>query len=270
MCLDGHGPFPFIIDTGASSSALTASLSGALKLPVAGAPQTFFGIGHTLSGRPVRVRAWSVGSIRLRPQELNAAHLDLPTKVDGLLGADVLSRFGTIRLDYDSAELIIDSRENAKPASAVTVGSTQSRLPRFFSSFHPQAQIPITVAELQGQAVATADVKIGGHDLDLTIDTGADISAVTSAAAGPGVVAQSTPATVAGVGGTSRAVVERVSSWSMGSIHLVPEDLVAVQFPAATSHVLDGLIGADVLSQFRAITIDYTDGLLAVDQVPVL
>jgi len=76
---------------------------------------------------------------------------------------------------------------------------------------------------------------------------------------------------VQGIGGQVKATPERVAAWAVGSVRLVPEDvIVPSQSLAFQSQGVDGLVGAEVLSQFRAITIDWRDGTLAVDQVPVI
>lgn len=271
VCIDGHGPYRFLVDTGASASALTSKLASRLGLAADGPVRSFFGVGRTFRGTPYRIRSWSVGAIPLDSQSLYSMPISLPAQVDGLLGSDVLSRFGTIRVDYSSARLVVDSPEGPTAVAFSTTGGVSGHLPKFFAGFHPQVQVPMSVVEVAGQAVATVVVTIGGHHLEMVIDTGAEISAVASTMTPVlGLVPQTTPVTVTGIGGQAKATVQRVGSWSMGSVRLVPEDLVSVQFPAAAPAQLGGLIGADVLAQFSAVTIDYASGVLALDQVPVL
>ncbi len=270
VCLNGHGPFNFLIDTGASASSVTTALARTLRLPASGSPQIFFGIGHSLSGQPRMVRSWSVGSIQLVPQALYASALNLPLNVEGLLGSDVLARFGTVRLDYDRGQLIVANAEGPALNRSVSIGSAH-RLPSYFASYQPQAIVPMTVTELAGQAVAVVRVSVASKSLQMVLDTGAGSSAITtSATKGLALVPQAGSVKVQGVGGASRATLERVGTWAIGSVRLVPEDLISVQFPAQPTGILDGLIGADVLSQFRGVTIDYSHGLLGVDEVPVL
>jgi predicted aspartyl protease len=272
VCIDGRGPFPFLIDTGASASALSSSIADRLHLPKDGTPQEFFGIGRSLSGQPVKIASWSVGPLRLSPQVIYTQHLNLSSQVDGLLGSDVLGRFGAIRLDYDQSQLTVAKAEGPPVASGEVQGHAGQELPAAFASFAPEEVLPLTVIAFGGAVEATAAVDIGSHPFQLAIDSGADISTIESSeTAGLGLTEDHHRIQVEGVGGSASATEERVSSWTMGPVHLVPQDLIAVSLPGVfTESGIDGLVGADVLSQFRGVTIDYANGTLGIDQVPVV
>ena len=266
VCIAGQGPFHLLVDTGASATALDSSVTSRLHLAKAGPPQQFFGVGRPLEGQPVKVSRWNLGGLRLAPQIVYSEHLGLSPHVDGLLGSDVLSRFGAIRLDYDQAQLIVARSEGPALSKQVIQGDAGHRLPAAFARYQPQAILPLTVVDFDGAAVATATVNVGPRTLLFEIDSGSTRSAIaTSEAAGLGLTPEPGQVQVEGVGGSANATLERFSAWSLGSVRLVPEDLISVGLPG-----LDGLLGADVLSQFRAVTIDYTDATLAIDQIPVL
>jgi hypothetical protein len=272
VCIDGQGPFPFLIDTGASASALSSSIALRLHLPKDGSPQEFFGIGRSLNGQPVKVDTWSVGSLRLSPQVIYTQHLGLPSHVDGLLGSDVLGRFGAIRLDYDQSQLTVARAEGPPVSSGEVQGHAGQKLPAAFARFQPEEILPLTVFAFGGAVEATAAVNIGPHTFQLAIDSGADVSTIESSeTAGLGLTQDHHRIQVQGVGGSASATEERVTSWAVGPVHLVPQDLLSVSLPAGiTASGIDGLLGADVLSQFRGVTIDYADGTLGIDQVPVV
>jgi predicted aspartyl protease len=272
VCIDGQGPFPFLIDTGASASALNSSIAARLHLPKAGAPQEFFGIGRSLNGQPVQVNTWSVGPLRLSPQVIYTQHLGLSSHVDGLLGSDVLGRFGAIRLDYDQSQLTVAKTEGPPVPSGEVQGHSGQKLPAAFARFQPEQVLPLTVIAFGGAVEATTAVTIGTHTFQLAIDSGADVSTIESSeTAGLGLTQDHHRIQVQGVGGSASATEERVTSWAVGPVHLVPQDLISVSLPAGiTGSGIDGLVGADVLSQFRGVTIDYADGTLGIDQVPVV
>lgn len=119
--IDGHGPFAFALDTGASRSLLAAAIAQQLHLPDRGSAGTLYGIGGGRSAQNVAVARWRAGTITL-PAEVAAvgggqsgahppagppAQQAVPGPV-GLLGSDVLSRYGKIAVDYDKGLLILD------------------------------------------------------------------------------------------------------------------------------------------------------------------
>ena len=220
----------------------------------------------------MRVDKWNVGSLRLSSQVVYSERLGLPQHVDGLLGSDVLSRFGTIRLDYDQAQLIVAKTEGPALASGVVQGRIGQHLPAAFARFEPQETVPIAVMTFDDSVEATAPVTIGTHTFQLVIDSGADNSTIdASNVRGLGLTQDHRQIQLQGIGGSVTATEERVTTWAVGGVRLVPEDLVETKLPGGWStSVIDGLLGADVLSQFRGVTIDYADGILGIDQVPVL
>jgi predicted aspartyl protease len=104
-----HGrAFPFVIDTGASRTLVDLSLARQLHLRTVGKPTKVSGVGCTSASRNVRLARWRVGGQPL------PAIIATSTKVSfaggraiGLLGSDVLARFGAARLDYRHAELTL-------------------------------------------------------------------------------------------------------------------------------------------------------------------
>ncbi len=108
--IGGRGPFTFTVDTGASHSVVDYDLVRRLHLHTIGEPLTVTGI--TCRGQAARLRMgkWRVGSVRLPSAEIQT--IDMPDPgggVDGLLGSDILSRFGTISVDYRKELLVLGS-----------------------------------------------------------------------------------------------------------------------------------------------------------------
>jgi len=118
--IDGVGPLPFALDTGASRSLISTALAARLHLPRRGSAGTLYGIAGAAQAENVMVAHWRAGRIRL-PAEVIASlgqaqpaggggsspH-GAPRGPVGLLGSDVLSRYGKIAIDYDHGLLILD------------------------------------------------------------------------------------------------------------------------------------------------------------------
>ncbi len=112
--IDGHGPFPFALDTGASRSLISPALATQLHLPARGSAGMLQGVTGTASAENFAVAAWRAGSVTL-PASLIAAvgsatagGVTKPHGPLGLLGSDVLSRYGKIAIDYDKGLLVLD------------------------------------------------------------------------------------------------------------------------------------------------------------------
>jgi len=109
LTIEGRGPYTFVLDTGASTSAITSSLARRLGLKRAGPPHEVGGVGGTVQALPVHISDWSAGQIHLPTAVIDSAPLtDLQLgSADGLLGSDVLSQFGTVTIDYTDQSLTI-------------------------------------------------------------------------------------------------------------------------------------------------------------------
>ena len=124
VCIDDHGPYPFVLDSGAGQSTIDASLAKRLHLASAGPATSFAGVGCTGTARPVSVGSWSLDGVVLAPQQLTAATLpQMGAKEQpvGLVGSDVLARFGAVRIDF------ADRRAAAARARGPTVERDSTR-----------------------------------------------------------------------------------------------------------------------------------------------
>jgi Aspartyl protease len=114
--IDGHGPLPFALDTGASRSLISATLAQRLGLPRHGSAGMLQGVTGAASAENFAVASWRAGPVAL-PRSLIAA-IGSPSPSAGasgalrgpvgLLGSDVLSRYGKIAIDYDKGLLVLD------------------------------------------------------------------------------------------------------------------------------------------------------------------
>ena len=119
--INGRGPYTFIVDTGATHSVVDASVADPLGLPTAGRLATT-GIASVGESEAVRVENWQVGDVPLPPltiSKMSMPKVDRLYELHGLLGSDVLSRYGVIKLDYEGQILVLgrDAGSETKPTS---------------------------------------------------------------------------------------------------------------------------------------------------------
>lgn len=79
-CIEGKGPFPFIIDTGAATSVIELNLATRFHLPKVGSPQRALGVGCSLSTQLERITDWGVAGLPLNGQVVAVQN------VTGLIG----------------------------------------------------------------------------------------------------------------------------------------------------------------------------------------
>jgi Aspartyl protease len=125
--INDEGPFAFALDTGASHSLVDLEVARKLNLPKAGRPTQITGVTGFSEAIPVRVERWRVGDVELPPWRL--VTLKMPdsgrdVKLAGLFGSDVLSRYGTIQIDYAGQVLILNPK-----ARDQTIGAGQEDKP---------------------------------------------------------------------------------------------------------------------------------------------
>lgn len=122
----GKGYGYFILDTGAQKSMIDGRIARRLGLRPVGHKHTLCGI--TGCGRPTRavnVSDWSLGDVALPATHLDQGTLLAlfpgPTLAAGLLGADMLSAYGKINIDFAQALLTLgDGNPIAAPTPTPT------------------------------------------------------------------------------------------------------------------------------------------------------
>jgi hypothetical protein len=99
VTVDGQGPFRFIVDTGATRSALSPRLVARLGLPTDRSPPVRMqGVTGEAVVPTVRIGRLEAGSLRLRDQDLPVLEPQVFAQADGILGVEGMS--GN-RLDID-------------------------------------------------------------------------------------------------------------------------------------------------------------------------
>jgi len=241
VCIDGKGPFPFEIDTGADRTTIAASLARHLGLPDSGPPITAGGLGGCLfTTQPVSVSSWSLAGLNLAPQSLTSAtspSIGGRGNPVGLLGSDVLARFGAVRLDFAkqkmtlaapegpaSTGIAVNSMTGPPPSGAVTDGQTGTT-------------VPATVVLAPGTADMHVKVSFkSGPSWTFSLDTGSNGSFVSSSLAKTEHLASTHLLQNTGTACSSGNVpVVHSGSWSLPGVQLQPTLLVSLAIDAANT-----------------------------------
>lgn len=266
VCINGKGPFPFLIDTGAASTVVTASLARTAGLRAVGQPLEIAGVGCTAQARMSRVTRWNVAGLALKPADVT--YLDIPLfgqkgEPDGVLGSDVWSRFGAMRLDFARGLITVPGPELTAPTKQTVITRPSSR-PVPGSLLRGAARIvaPMRVDSRPDETLITVQVTLGtGVAVTFTPDTGASLSAVDSGlAARDGLTRLSTSVRQ----GTACAIgtFAEVGSgtWSIAGHPLRPQPVGSAELERTVG--VAGLLGADQMSRYGSVIFDYSGGRL--------
>jgi hypothetical protein len=266
ICVLGQGPFPFVLDTGAGESTIDARLASRLHLAAAGPPSQFAGVGCTGTSRPVNVPAWSMDGVALAAQALTAATLPEIGKAGepmGLLGSDVLGRFGGVRLDFAAGVLVLAGPEGPELNSLTPlVGPVGPPPSATLTQGEAGTTVPLTVTQIPGDISLNVPVRFGtGPRRSFVVDTGSSQSVVASQIAGAqhlaGTDLAQRQATVCSI-----ITVPLVHSgpWSVPGLALHPQLIGVTDFGAISLTGTQGLVGSDQLKRYGWVVLDYAGG----------
>jgi hypothetical protein len=268
VCLDGKGPYPFILDSGAGQSTIDAGLAHRLHLASAGAATEFAGVGCTGTAQPVSVDTWSLDGVPLAAQELTAATLPQmggKGEPDGLLGSDVLSRFGAVRIDFvGPGTLVLPGPEGDPLAQSSPFTGPQGTAPANLTQGQSGTTVPLTVTPVPGDVSLSVAVRFGGgRRRDFIVDTGSSQSVVSSGVARAQSLANTDLAqrqsTVCSV-----ITVPLVHSgpWTVPGLTLHPQLIGSTNFGTISLSGTQGLLGSDQLRRYGWVILDYAGGQL--------
>ena len=267
VCIGGQGPFPFVLDSGAGQSTIDAGLAHRLHLSTAGASTEFAGVGCTGAAQPVSVGSWSLDGVELAPQQLMAATLpQMGRKGEpvGLLGSDVLSRFGGVRIDFDTGALVLPGPEGGPLDAASPYTGPNSPPAAVLTQGESGTTVPLTVTPAQGEVSLSVAVRFGhGPRRDFVVDTGSSQSVVSSSVTQRQSLASTELAqrqsTVCSV-----ITVPLVHSgpWSVPGLPLHPQLIGSTDFGTISLSGTRGLLGSDQLRRYGWVVLDYAGGQL--------
>jgi hypothetical protein len=265
VCIGAQGPYPFVLDSGAGQSTIDARLARRLHLPSAGQPTPFAGVNCTGTARPVSVGQWSVEGVNLAPQELTSATLpQIGGKGEpvGLLGSDVLARFGAVRIDFAAGALLLPGPQGQPlPDEAPYTGPTGPSPPAMLTQ-GAGTTVPVTVSPLPGDVSLSVRVRFGsGPRRSFVVDTGSSQSVVSTSVARTEALPRTNlaqrQATVCSV-----ITVPLVHSgqWSVPGQPLYPQLVGNTSFGSIALGGTQGLLGSDQLKRYGWVVLDYVGG----------
>lgn len=265
VCIGAEGPFPFVLDSGAGQSTIDAGLAHRLHLAAAGGPSEFAGVGCTGAAQPVSVGAWSLDGVELAPQQLTAATLpQMGGKGEpvGLLGSDVLSRFGGVRIDFEAATLTLPGLEGAPLDASSPYTGPKSPPPAALTQGQSGTTVPLTVTPAQGDVSLSVAVRFAhGPRRDFVVDTGSSQSVVSSSVTRMQSLAttelaqrQSTVCSVITV------PLVHSGPWSVPGLALRPQLIGSTDFGTISMAGTQGLLGSDQLRRYGWVVLDYAGG----------
>lgn len=267
VCIAGEGPFPFVLDSGAGQSTIDAHLARRLDLGASGRPVTFAGVNCTGTARAVSVGQWSLEGVNLAPQELTSATLpQIGGKGEpvGLLGSDVLSRFGAVRIDFAAGDLLLPGPQGQPlPHEASYTGPT-GPAPASVLTQGGGTTVPVTVSPFPGDVSLSVHVRFaGGSRRSFVVDTGSSQSVVsTSLARAESLRRTDLAQRQATVCSVITVPLVHSGPWSVPGQALYPQLVGNTSFGSIALGGTQGLLGSDQLKRFGWVVLDYSGGRL--------
>ncbi len=249
VTVDGQGPFPFVVDTGADRTVLSAELAARLKL-APGAPVRLHEVAGVDLTPTVRVERLEVGARKIGPLDapvLGAADLGGL----GMLGVDSLQG-RRIVMDFRRRRLSVEPSRREAYDPAVVVVRARSRYGQLVLVDASVGRRPIAVILDSG-----AQNTIGNPALRDLLGAPRPAAARPVPGAAPVMVAQVlsvSGATTPAEWGVARRV--RVGGFSLLDLPIAFADLHTFrQFGLEGTPAM--LLGVDVMRHFRRVTVDF-------------
>jgi hypothetical protein len=263
VCIGSHGPYPFVLDSGSGQSIIDAGLAHRLHLADAGPASGFAGVGCTGNAQPVSVGSWSLDGVDLASQQLTAATLPQTGgkgEPDGLLGSDVLSRFGAVRVDFAAGVLVLPGPEGGPlKASSPYTGPTSPPPAALTQGEAAGTTVPLTVTPAQGDVSLSVAVRFGdGPRRSFVVDTGSSQSLVSSS------VARSQSLAGTDLAQRQSTVCSMITvplvhsgAWSVPGLALHSQLIGSTDFGTISLSGTQGLLGSDQLKRYGWVILDY-------------
>jgi hypothetical protein len=260
MCFAGKGPYPMVLDTGAEFTVITTKFAKELGLMPVGSPIGAEGAGCKTKTQAYELESASVGGVELEGTSILTVNAPDQGNAEprGSLGADVLSRFGSVKIDFKKETLILGAEEEG---------------PRFKKG---QGPVPIPGALLVRKPKLTVQMNVDAGPLGVRqtvkvgvgstkprpwlIDTGSSSSVID-----PDIVKRAklkaTGTAQKGVTYCSIITVPefRAPSLAVSSGKLLPQTIGSFKAGAMRE---GGILGAYSLWQFGSVVFDWPGGKL--------
>jgi Aspartyl protease len=255
MCFDGKGPYPMALDTGAADSVITTRLARRLGLKLAGSPIKVRGAGCTTSAHPYELEGASVGGVELEGGTVVA--IDAPSKGAqgpmGSLGADILSRFGAVKIDFRRETVTLGAEEEGPWFKQV---KDPPPVPGALVKSKPELTVPMRVTASRRGVFQTVKVKVGStKPQPWLVDTGSATSVIE-----PRVV-RAAGLRATGIEPKARTYCSIVTapeyeapSLSLGAGEMIPQTIVSFKGAALGSA---GILSSYSLSRYGSVVFDW-------------
>jgi hypothetical protein len=270
VCLDGQGPLPFIIDTGAATSLVDVRVADRLQLPKVGSPRRYAGVGCTVTTQLKGLLSWNVEGMPLAAQTV--AVLGIPGfgragEPAGLLGSDVLGRFGAVRFDFAAQTMTVPGPEGPPPSTEKTVnGPFPIPIPSVLVTGPPGSIVGLGLIDAPTYVIVTTSVQFKGvfGTVAFAVDTGSSSSLVDTFVL-PALNLAKTNFIDRTITVCSWISVPFVHSgrWSVGNVQLPPMTIASTNLGTLGRSGISGLLGLDEMSRFRYVIFDYAGAKLA-------
>lgn len=240
--VNGHGPYRFVVDSGADSSVVGLRIARELQLPV-GTPAILHGMTASARVERVLVDELSFGPSTISNLELPALR-EQDLGGEGMIGIDALVEQ---RLMMDFEKRVIKAEDARQPAKWVA------------------GEIVVTARRRRGQLILT-QVRAAGLAVEAVIDTGSEIT-IGNLALRDRLIrknrAELITIPVTGVtGATVNLELARVGVLQLGSVTLRDVPIAFADVPPFQVFGLSKepalLLGTDLLETFRRVSLDFS------------
>jgi len=238
--VNGRGPYKFIVDSGADTSAVGLRVARDLELPL-GRPAILNGMTSRDLVDRVKIDELTLGATTVRDLEVPALR-EIDLGGDGLLGIDALVR-QRLMMDFDKR--LIKIEDASKPMK------------------YSPGDIVITARRQRGQLILTA-VQAAGLKLDAVIDTGTEVT-IGNLALREKLIRRHAKFTVVeaiGVTGVpAKLQIATIDELKLGPVLLRNVPIAFADVPPFKLFGLSGepalLLGTDILENFRRVSLDF-------------
>jgi hypothetical protein len=240
VLVNGRGPYSFIVDSGADTSAVGLRLARDLELPL-GTPVVLNNMTDRNLVDRVKVAELTVGPSATRDLQLPALR-EADIGGAGMVGIDALRRQ---RLMLDFEKRLIKVEDATKPAKILP------------------GDIVVTARLQRGQLILT-EVKVGGLSLDAVVDTGSEITIGNNALRDKLIRRHAKLEKVTAIGVTGKSMdmlVGHIPELRLGSVTLTDVPMAFADVPPFEVFGLSDhpalLLGTDLLATFRRVSLDF-------------
>ncbi|GAO40927.1 hypothetical protein SCH01S_52_01100 [Sphingomonas changbaiensis NBRC 104936] len=240
--VNGHGPYRFVVDSGADTSVVGRRLASALQLP-AGTPVLLNGMTDSSRVDRVLVDALQLGESTITDLQLPALQ-ERDLGGEGMIGIDALVQ-QRLMMDFEARTIKVEDARQPPPRAA--------------------ADEIVVVARLQRGQLILTQVRANGRSVDAVIDTGSEITIGNLALRDQLIRRDPDKFTTIGVTGVTGVTVNlqlaRVAELRLGSVILRNVPMAFAEVPPFAVFGLSDkpalLLGTDILETFRRVSLDF-------------